>query len=68
MAGPSKPRDDRPGMFTPPTFHLLSQSQETDSKNDDMNVDYSPDRVVCENHPLTSIASDIIPFNPEQGM
>ena len=39
-----KPRDPRPGMFTPPSFHLLSQSSPSSSEYDDMNVDSSPDR------------------------
>ena len=41
-AGPSKPRDDRPGMFTPPTFSLLTLSPQANSEIDDMNVDSSP--------------------------
>ena len=42
--GTSRTRNTCPGMFTPPTFHLLSQSSSSSADYDYMNVDSSPDR------------------------
>ena len=62
-----KSRDMRPGMFTPPTFHLLSRTSASSSKFEDMNVDSSPDREVVVSRARAPISAPPLAWARNEG-
>lgn len=63
-----KERDNRPGMFTPPPFNIMSQSTQSDGDIDDMNVDSSPDKYVDDRAQMEPIDAVPLAWDPDQGI